>query len=446
MAILLNITDSTDTLDLANGTTAHTTEYTPRRPDDSTATWVEDEIPMYFGSTTAGRSALLDFERLMEQARNYTQKKRGSRIYLQYKPETLETTYRALVYDGTYSIAPGLHTSQWGGGFMEATLRVKRGPFEAARTQIPLTNGNGSDNTAGLTVYCHDDADSGHDNQVEINPLYVDGSLPTPIELRIVNSYNNAARLERLYVGHNVFSAPASFAHVLEGEDSTGGGTVTASASNSAGNYMARSWTGTGDVVAYRWALSSSTLNNAKGGLFRVIARLATAPVGDIWVRVKVQMAGLSDVGVPGPWVKLTPYIMQSLDSLQLPPWLPEVTSIGSLDLVLEARRDNVGTNNLNIDFVHLFALDGWRELRARGYGVQYNETLIDDRIEDRLYVLTGASAAYGHYVGSGEILLVPNKTQRLYFLQQDWLGNAAIDRTLSVRAWHRPRRWTIEV
>ena len=135
----------------------------------------------------------------------------------------------------------------------------------------------------------------------------------------------------------------------------------------------------------------------------------------------------------------------QSLDSVQLPPWIVEVNNIAALDLVIEGRRDDAGSTNFYLDFIQLLGLDGWRELRARAYGLQYNETLVDDGIVERLYLLNGSNA-YGLYVGTGRLMLLPGRDQRLYFLHGDWMNGGGIARTLSVKAWYRPRRLSIEV
>lgn len=448
MAIDLSITDGTTTVTLANGTTSHPLEYTPVVAAASEAT-VEEPCLMFWGTTTGGRQALEDLGRLFDQARRYAMKKVGPRVYVQHRPDGAEVLYRSLLVDGTPPLSDNVYRNAFGGNFLEAPLRWKRLNFwepAAADTAVPLTNGNGSANTSGLTVWNHDDADSGHDNYVAISGANIGGALPAPVKLEITNTFNDTLRASRFYIGQMIFNTPGSFGHVLEGEDSTGGGVVTVSAISSGGNYMARTWTGSSEVVAYRWTIPSGTLNATAGNYYRVLARLAlsAAYVPPLWVRVKVQAAGNYTIW-EGKWVLAGAATFQSLDSVQLPPWIVEVNNIAALDLVIEGRRDDAGSTNFYLDFVQLLGLDGWRELRARAYGLQYNETLVDDGIVERLYLLNGSNA-YGLYVGTGRLMLLPGRDQRLYFLHGDWMNGGGIARTLSVKAWYRPRRLSIEV
>ena len=117
------------------------------------------------------------------------------------------------------------------------------------------------------------------------------------------------------------------------------------------------------------------------------------------------------------------------------------------MELQLLAQRDTTGTHSLWIDYAWLAALDGFRHLRPRGYGVATNETLVDDGIEGRLYVLDSAGAnGVNHYIGEGPpILGWPGQPGRVEILHTVPSGQAATpDDSLLVSVSYRPRRLLI--
>lgn len=449
----LSLTDGTTTVVLASGS-ATLLSYTPRTPSDThdpNGTVVES-ARILFGSVASARAALGNVNRLLTQARHYQRTRLGPRIFVQFRPDTAETLYRSELYSreqgdvGRVELEDDGLGMQWAGDKLALLVTWERRFYwEGAETALPLTNGNGTNVTTGLTCHNHDDGDSGHDNWVQIGAASVTGDLPAPLKLEIENSYNSATRAYEFYLAHNIWSSPTTFVPTLEGEASTAGGTVTPNGDQSGGNYMARSWTGTGETQAFSWALSPSLLSACAGNYFRILVRFANAPSTSpaMWVRLKVVMAGLTTIW-QGQWVRLDNHLVQALDTAPLPPYLPTSGSLAELTLVMEAKRADAGTNSLGLDYLLLAPLDGWRLLTPKGYGLTYGDKLVDDQVEQRLYGVW-STGEVGYWVASGQTFaLWPGKDQRLYFMHGDWVAGGVAQRTISVRAWYRPRRVTL--
>jgi hypothetical protein len=121
-----------------------------------------------------------------------------------------------------------------------------------------------------------------------------------------------------------------------------------------------------------------------------------------------------------------------------MPPYLTDQTNLLPLELVLTVR----GADGLTIpiDFAHLTPIDNYKFFSPRGYGIGVGERLNDDAVAGRLYGASSTGAAAGIYIGSGELLISPDATQRFYFWRDTGTGNYKIDDTSSIRMWYRPR------
>lgn len=464
MAHVLNITYGSTTIQLNAGVYA-LLEYVPGTPEINEIT-VESafrdggERPLAAyrnvsevarvailanGSASTLQSAKQAIELALAQARRYQQRKLGDRVYVEYQPDGYTQAYRSELLGGRVELADDATGWQWPDRNIEIRIGwLRRFDWSGPEAQIPLTNGNGTNNTSGLTVLNHDDGGAGDDNTVQIAAGDVSGELASPLRLEITNNYNSATRAYNLYIAHNVLSAPASLAHMLEAEDGTGG-TTTADATCSNGNRKDFSWSVTTEQELENWTLDTPLLNACGGNYFRMLARFINMSYSDMWLRWRIKFS-LTTIWEGPQFLLAANASIQDLGVLQLPPYLVGSGDLYPLTLALYAQRQQAGTHTLSLDFVQLSALDGWRKLSPRGYGLSYNTRLVDDGIDGYLYTDGWAPGGKtGHYVGSGErIAVIPNKTQRLYFLHDTDTGSAPIARTLSVKAYYRPRRLTI--
>lgn len=356
------------------------------------------------------------------------------------------SAWRSRVYRGiiTYNSKLDFYYRR---GKLRATIFIERDPFwEGPETQIPLTNPNGKDNITGLNVYNSNElvgkSPYNKANYVQIAADDIVGDLSAPCRLEMVNNYNDADRLWDVFISHNVRATPESFDHWLEGEDAADGGTKTSSALASGNYYQAFTSTGDTQSRAGYWTLNSAFLGYAKSRWFKLLARFMSDPDG-IRVQTKIMVPSGTPLTVveSSQEVLLTSSRLQEIGELQIPPWLMNSTALQAVDLCLYAQK--TGGWTINLDYIQLCPVDSYRKLHPIGYGTSYEDRLIDDGINDQIYTDDGSGLdKTGHYIATGNrLLLVPNKVQRIYFVQTGSSGDTDISRVLSVKAHYRPRR-----
>ena len=407
---------------------------------------------VWAGAASEQRQRLNTLNRLFEGARHRQRTGVGPRVYVEFRASDAEDWWRSEVLSGRVLVDDGdldFDLQLVTAGLEGAIIYTRRYYWEGPEEKLPLTNGNGTLVTNGLTVYNHDDADAGDDNWVQIPAKSIAMDLPTPVRLELTNTYESETRVGRVFIGHNAYSSPATLVHMLEAEDAAHGGlgTVTAHATASAGYYTALEWASTSETKLLEWTLTTAQLNALAGNYAHILLRLYNTSIyTNLWLRLRVLFA-VSTIW-EGPAALMRPNrILQDLGTVQLPPHLVGAGDLYPLSLALYGRRAEAGTHLLNVDFAQVAPADGWRRLEPKGYGLGEDVTLVDDMMEDLLYTEGWATAgAVGNYLAYGPPILLANSTspQRLYFLWDTTLGGAGIDRTLSVKAFYRPRRLTI--
>lgn len=397
-------------------------------------------------NNTLARTTEQALWRLFRRAEAYELRREGTPIFWEFEVSPGDGYWRSPLLRGEVRLDEGEGLGwQWRGSAIALNLTIERAPwFEGPRTQIPLSNGNGSNNTAGLTVYNHDDLGGGHDNYVAIAANGVTGTLPCRAELELTSTTADSRRTYEIFVGHNVWSNPATLSTVLEAEAATALTSVANLSGAAYSNGAARnySWSGAQENLIARFDLSSTLLSAAAGGQFRIMVRFASAPVAHtLWLRIKSQLFGLTELQVEEQR-RMTPGVeLQELGTLQLPPYLVGQSNIQGLSLVLTAQNTAGGASSLAVDCLFLLPLNGWRHYRPRGYGMENGVKLVETT-DGVIYTDGwGTAGLVGHYTAEGELYLIPGVAQRLNILQVTADGTAAIDRTMTVRLWHRPRR-----
>ena len=225
MPHLLNITDGTTTLPLSTAP-AMLSYYVPQSPKmDDTGRFqpVSESIElMLYGANVA---EVQSAQRALETMRMTVRARRvsgvGPRVFLQYQPIG-GTVGRSEIREMEVKLGRNAMTA-YGQAKLPVTLLVERVPWwEEARVQIPLSNGNGVNNTGGLTVWMRDDAGGGQDNWADIGAGVVGGVLPSPLEIQMRNLSGAARGYDNFYIANNTF-AP-TLTHFVEGESYTSGG------------------------------------------------------------------------------------------------------------------------------------------------------------------------------------------------------------------------------
>ncbi len=442
MSVGLRFTNGTLTINLSDLTRGIFVEHRPGNEPSSADTELDVYIARLTGNRAANLATIHDLNSLFEQARERIQKPFLARVFVE-RDLGDGTWWRSEVRDGQILLSDTLDRL---GRSPQIEIAISRANFwEGAEAQIPLTNGNGTNNTSGLTVYPIDDGQSGKDNWVDISGASVAGDLEAPIRFELTNTYNNSNRTETVYLSLNRNSSPATFAHILEGENSNAGGSILPAtpdyASYSNGKYRELPVFTNQYTYQMYWELSGDFLGKAAGNDFHVLARLASTPENDTWAKLFLSIEGLTTIYESTPMLLSTFARLQELGVMRIPPYLWSLgESIAPLRLYVTFWRSGGGYNQA-IDYLQLCPLDGYRKIAHVGYNIGYNARLVDNQINDLSYVVWGAGA-YGYQVIYGDkIYLKPGVNQRLYIVAT---GASMAVRTSTVKIWYRPRRKTL--
>lgn len=452
MAHAISLTDGTTTVDLYNlGATpavfATAWGLESRDFGGEAVSEISDSIEILISGSNVStlQTTVRNIEKLLVNADLRRSSFFGPRVFVQVQLDGEASAWRSEVLGGKLELDQAL--DQWGRLKLEGVLALSRRPFwEGPRAQIPLTNSNGSNNTAGLTIWNHDDAGMGHDNYLQIASSDVSGVLPAPIELELKNTSGTTVAISTVYLSNNIFSDPANFPHFLEGEArDTGYGSIVASGTSSGGNYNSVSFSPGNDALMV-FTLPTSTVTKAGGRWFRLLANfqyLALTAVVQPSIRLVANGTDLWLGSRSQPSVLGTDVGIKDLGAVPLPPG-GDFASWGSVVLVLRFSSPS-GTLSANLDFVQLTPVETFRILRLGYRSLANNDLILDNGTEGYAYT-TSSSDPQGGVIATGNPLAVfPGKVQRIYFVcDEDNRTTTNISRTFTARAWYRPRRVTV--
>ena len=442
----LAMTDRTTTINL-NGDGIVLSRYVPASGGVENVT---ETIEVWLtGSTAAAVMELLRrIERALSVTAQYSDNRIGKQWYLLIQPTGMTDTLESPIYGG--KVVMGENALRWplGNKRMKIGIVVERAGWweKTTEDEVSLSNGNGS-GTGGINVYnCNDGsgtAPNKRNNYVEMSNL--GGDLPARCRIEMTNLYNSESRLYYVWIGRNAYSSPATFTHVIEGESASWGGS-NISGSFSGGYTRVFTWSGNAQANVGRWALAGSMLQAGGGRWFRVYGAL-TNVLGSLYVQCKLTFPSGVPLTVLGQdYERLidTNVKFAELGTLQLPPWLEDMTSLYPLDLSLYARKS--GGGSFGIDFLMFMPAEGFMLFSPRGYGLAYLTRLVYDGMKGVVYSDGWTpSGKVAHYMRYGdEIMLEPGMTQRLYFQQSGNTGDIDIGRKLSVRVYYKKRYGTI--
>ena len=446
----LRITDSTTTIYLSEDD-LYLGEYAPAVSLDNAP--LRERLQVGFTrNINAIRGKVQAINRLFQQATNYQRTRTGNRVYVEFDPGNTGTYYRSELYNGRIEMTRETLGGEWGAANLELDMEWTRQPFwEGALTQLRLSNTSSTDNLTGITVNNRDDASG--ENWATIWGQDVEGDLPAPVKIQMLNATTDANATDEIYIFHNVYSAPLLFDPLIEGEASTDA-SATTDANSSAGAYGVLSWAATTETKIAEWALPSSDLDDAGGGRFAVLARWpAVFPYTNASLRLKLETASTYNALWTGSLSLVAPTTdtqreLNLLDTLRLPPYLQGQSSLKSIILSLYALRATTDTHTINLDYLYLAPISGdagWKRFVSVSNGVGIDETFIYDGTEGFIYKTDSAGDAIAEFTDyGGPILLVPDVDQRLHFLTCDYLGAAEVAQSWTVKAWYRPRRSSI--
>jgi hypothetical protein len=402
-------------------------------PGGSPATTVQDNLHL--------------LQRRLTLAADKEARAAGQRIYLTLQVDGTGDTYRSEIFGGSVGIEPGGMRTPWLAQKVKASGTFLRSYYweKNAVVELPLLNAHGS-GTGGITIYNHDDGS--HDNFVKIDGVDVAGELPTPLYLRLTNSYNVAAATYNLYAGEYVLHGGTTYpVLVLEGESATGAVPSGPDATCSNDAYGTFTVPATDGQLGY-WDLLANLLRTDKLRHFLLVARFKTAPTGNIlYARLTFPYGGAGATVLQTDPITAVADLCQTLGTLRIPPWLEGAYGVTLARLSLELWGYVAGGGTLDLDCLELLPLDHWRIYRPVLDGLEYPDHLADEAptgfvYQDHHAVLTGLS---GNYLAQGAPLYVwPGKDSKVIVIADNDAAGCEIDRTHVVEAFHYPRRLTL--
>jgi len=427
-------------------------DYVPRY--DSNAESLTESIDVRITGTSSSAIAdkIRSIERFFELTKNYYDNRQGVPCYLLYQADSSLPVVQSRLLNGRVIASDKLSHYKLLNKSVDVGLVIERLPFweSFSETELPLTNGNGTNVTGGINVFnCNDGSGSPpnkRNNYVQISGSHVGGNLPAPVRVWLQNLYDSSNRISNLYLSQNVFSNPSSFTHIIEGERAAWGGSNVASSGASAGYYRNITWSGNNQTIIARYSLPSSIISNGGGRYFKIYAALMNS-VSNTYIQARITFPS----GYPITIIQEDQEILIptgerfiEIGTLQIPPWLIDQNDLYSLDLSLYGRKSGGGA--LAIDFLYLMPAESFVLWKPRGYGLAHTTQLTVDYIEDQSYVegySPGGKASIYMLFGK-PITLIPNRTQRLYFQQSGDTGDLDINRKILVRVFYRARYGTL--
>ncbi len=397
----------------------------------------EEQIDWLLEGTPASiQLALQTVERMFSRARA------GQTAGLRLMPTAADTEWEARLLDGRAELLGG-GTPERGRGSQAVRLLLTRSDYwQGSLTALPLSNPNGTDVTDGLALFNHCDSDALHANYADA--AGAQGSLPAPAQVELIHDRSGPEPLGDLWLGAGLAPLPGG---MLEGENGVTNLTtqVLSDATCSGGAYRRVSWSSNAELDALHWELAQGWLGQAGGRCFRPLLRAANHfTFSDL--RLFVQVRSAASVLFESPAVTLQPGVrLQELPPVLLPPWVPVLDPPAALTLALIARRVGGGSTTLDVDFVALMPLQGWRRYASLA-GLPYGARLIDDPLTGRCVVLHPQSGELAGHAAYGPGLEVqPGQAQRFWSLFSTG-SPAGMDIAAQVRlkVTYRPRRRTV--
>jgi hypothetical protein len=454
MAHTLNIVHGSTTVSLTSSGVVFC-DYVPTAGRRSQETVTEQIKLVFTGAITTIQATIRSVERAFGVAERRYDTGRGDRCYLVFQPDGAAAAYRAEIVRpepetsaGDVVLPDGLVAYQLGGQNVLVTIDFTRKNYWEASTETELELSNpGGSGTGGQTVYNFYDTGLGAiQDYVNIAAAQIGGDLPAACRIEITNTDAGDA-LETVWIGQNVLSDPANLTYYLE-ISASDTGVNAADATCSAGFKRSYDITTT-EAKVTGWTITSANLVDFNGGYFKTMIRFATgANAADVKWRIKILYSGTviwegGQIQFDDTYAAIARCVRE-LDTVQLPPYVPENSAPTDLTFELWGQAATGSTETVLIDCLVLLALDGYRRLRSLE-GIVQNAVLIDDGVTGTYYQEVSSKQVRDISTVGDQIMLWPNEVNRLYFKLHSITANTGEDdRTASVKIYYRPRRITL--
>lgn len=351
--------------------------------------------------------------------------------------------WRTEVYDGSCDPVENVNIYAES-GYARFALNFTHAPWwEGAEAAVPISNGNGSNVTSGLTVNNHTSGSAS--SFFRIGAGVIAGNLPARCRMEL--TVNDATAAGNFYIG--LLNDSDSYTGVIQAEDSSVG-TLVSDGARSGGAASSFVVSPGSEHVVLRLTIPTAIMASLAGRRARpVLVYSPSASYTDVQARWEIFYLGNTKVAET-PWATLTfLWGIHDGETLPIPPkWLAGSAGYANHELWLRMRKLGSGSITITSDFVQLIPAGPFRKLTPAGFGILQNSVMVDDGIEEVTFVgVGGASGARaGHYqaLSSQWFELIPGAAHTFCVLHASLSGNPAITRTLTARLYYRPRRATL--
>lgn len=380
-------------------------------------------------------------ERVSDLTRQYNREGYGIPQFIRIQFESGEYWYSKLLSFELFNERNSL--SYLAKGSLGIRIELERENFWTGdAVGLPLSNGNGTLVTTGLSVLNHNDSSAGQDNFVYIDCLNLGTDLPAPLRIEVKNSFATGT-MKDLIIGsnqHNANEGPLDNL-VMEMESGTGG-TPTADATCSGGQYNVITWTATSWTTLWSKALTASDLGDYRGRTVIPVLRLQTAhALTPIYLKIRLVKGSTIISEYQEVWSK-PGYGYCVFTPIRIPPRETSYT-LYPFGYTLEIQGLQTGaTATINADYLEFIPTDSIGQYLAVENLAQ-NDTLIDDAFAGLNYTRTSGNVELSTHqaISKGHYLKPGLYGTYFYFFHSDNNNLAAIDRTLSVKVFYRPRK-----
>ena len=394
-------------------------------------------------TVATARSNIASVNRLIEKARRALALGTSERVYVEVRTQTSDTYYRSVLFDG--AITPDTEAFSavyYGNDYLKFEITFTHAPWwEGADTQIAISNTNGSNNTAGLTVENHYDVGSGIQNSFTVAAGVTTGDAPSNVRLELTNTSGTALGYAMVGVLQNSAGWPGYYFYQGEGYASAqSGSSTTANGAASNGNYLSLSVPGSSVIGASSWTVSGAGFAVTEGRQVVPVARLFAAPSQTIYGATGVSVA---TAGGGTEWIEISTtgrYVI-------FPPiaWPPGANGGPYSNGSFTFNTLNTGSSTtLALDYFCLFPTDGLRQYRCSDTIVN-GAVLIDDCINGYTYVSVSSNRTPGVITYGNPLQIMPGQATTFVLLFSDTASRQMLPSwSVTAKLYYRPRRFTI--
>lgn len=357
--------------------------------------------------------------------------------------------YRSEILFGRVDYDPSLLHFPWPNKHIRFYIGVRRRYFweDATQRQIPLATTGVAKTTNAIPLWNH--TDSGQTNFVDVAAADIQGTLPAPVTVYMINSTGGSTPSTGFVLARNVNANPTTFNHIIEAETLIVGTQVPGSADNvnySAG-YGRQITIASGGAVTLPVTLSTSFLEKAAAQYFHVLLRVNhdVNPNKLMWSTMKVYLGGVTLLWEGSKLFWTNGWKLVDLGVIPLPPWLSELPRSQDLQLHITLGHAAGSNQDYIIDYIEFLAVDSWMVLDQRGWLLENNARVVYDANIDRVYGYDTVNDRYANVWTrfGGAPTVHPNMNQRFYF--HHLINYAApLNSSFSLQMYYRPRRLTL--